>query len=654
MNLFKRLVEVAEERNAALDKTELFTSLSHQKMQVVIKSLKLVAFDEGDLVLRQGDENGDFFVIQSGECVAEVDGAVVSTYRGTGHFGERAISCDERQAASVRVTSASLLCFRMPRRVFRRLLHEMSQQPSTHSFFASIVNLTQVRIQALRKVKLFSSLNYREIERAVKATHVISFKRGDYVVRQGEQGSEFFMVDDGECVVEVDEKVVSTYTKGGYFGERALLHDEPRAASIRVTSDILKCFRISQSVFKNLMKERIKALRGVKLFNSFSSHEIEEAAEALEVAEYKKGDYVIRQHEQGSDFFIIDSGECVVEVDGAVVLEYSDGGSFGERALLHDEPRAASIKVTSEMLVCFRMAQKVFKKIMSHRIEALQQVKLLQSFGQRELTEAAEALELVSFKRGDYVTRQGEQGTEFSIIDNGECVVEVDGTVVHRYSDRGSFGERALLRDEPRAASIRVTSDVLSCFRISQHDFKAIISDRNDKERLIRQCPLFETMSDKQVAVLAGAFRRARYPVYEDAPPIIQQGEPTDENSCFYLLERGECAATILQPDGSQQEVKSYRTGDVFGEKALMESKPRAASIVPRMMRSSSLAPLTGSAILPWELTEETEETGDCKGEIVVLELSRAEFEKQLGSCMSQLQAQQYNSDPRKLLADFF
>ena len=81
--------------------------------------------------------------------------------------------------------------------------------------------------------------------------------------------------------------------------------------------------------------------------------------------------------------------------------------------------------------------------------------------------------------------------------------------------------------------------------------------------------------------------------------------------------------ATIWQPDGSPQEVKRYRPGEVFGEKALMESKPRAASIVSTT-------------------------------EVVVLQLSRAEFEMELGFSMSQFWATQYNSNPRKLLADFY
>ena len=40
-----------------------------------------------------------------------------------------------------------------------------------------------------------------------------------------------------------------------------------------------------------------------------------------------------------------------------------------------------------------------------------------------------------------------------------------DGAFVYNAGD--SFGERALLRDEPQAVNIVVTSDVLTCFYIS-------------------------------------------------------------------------------------------------------------------------------------------------------------------------------------------
>ena len=48
------------------------------------------------------------------------------------------------------------------------------------------------RTRALREVALFRSLTDREIALAVEVIEVVSFQRGDYVVRRGEMGSGFF------------------------------------------------------------------------------------------------------------------------------------------------------------------------------------------------------------------------------------------------------------------------------------------------------------------------------------------------------------------------------------------------------------------------------------------------------------------------------
>ena len=172
-----------------------------------------------------------------------------------------------------------------------------------------------------------------------------------------------------------------------------------------------------------------------------------------------------------------------------------------------------------------------------------------------------------------------ENGTHFYIVDGGEYRGEAnDGVFAYKAGD--SFKDCALLRDKPQIMDIGVASDALACFCISHRDFKLIISDRNRKEKLVKDCAIFETMSDEQVAVLVGAFRRVRYPFYPGAPPIVRQAAHASPESSFYLLEKGECVATILQPDGSQPDVKTYQPGGLFGEKALMESRPRAASIM--------------------------------------------------------------------------
>ena len=54
-----------------------------------------------------------------------------------------------------------------------------------------------------------------------------------------------------------------------------------------------------------------------------------EVAEALESITFKEGDYMVRQDEIGTKFFIVDAGQWVAEFDGEVVTTYCDGSSFG-------------------------------------------------------------------------------------------------------------------------------------------------------------------------------------------------------------------------------------------------------------------------------------------------------------------------------------
>jgi CRP-like cAMP-binding protein len=57
------------------------------------------------------------------------------------------------------------------------------------------------------------------------------------VIRQGDVGDRFYIVEAGAFSVDVDGRPISTAAEGGFFGEIALLQDVPRTASVRATGD---------------------------------------------------------------------------------------------------------------------------------------------------------------------------------------------------------------------------------------------------------------------------------------------------------------------------------------------------------------------------------------------------------------------------------
>lgn len=99
------------------------------------------------------------------------------------------------------------------------------------------------------------------------ALKVVICKKGESVVRQGEQGDSFFMVEEGQLVCQklvpgsityydlISDPVpadVWQYKAGDYFGELALLKDVPRQASIVCKTDCV-LLSLDRYGFKRLL-----------------------------------------------------------------------------------------------------------------------------------------------------------------------------------------------------------------------------------------------------------------------------------------------------------------------------------------------------------------------------------------------------------------
>lgn len=90
----------------------------------------------------------------------------------------------------------------------------------------------------LRKVEILSTIDHYEIAQIADSLKVVSFRQGEYVIKEGEIGDVFYMVEEGEAeatkTFEPGKNAISVkdYKTGDYFGELALIKGEPRAANI--------------------------------------------------------------------------------------------------------------------------------------------------------------------------------------------------------------------------------------------------------------------------------------------------------------------------------------------------------------------------------------------------------------------------------------
>lgn len=110
-----------------------------------------------------------------------------------------------------------------------------------------------------KSVDFFRQMDYYERVSLWDAVKKTKFYKDEEVIIEGELGDSFYFLLEGTAVVKKDidgvKKEVMDYGPGDYFGERALLTNEPRAATIVATSDVLLLAKLESRSFQRLLAE---------------------------------------------------------------------------------------------------------------------------------------------------------------------------------------------------------------------------------------------------------------------------------------------------------------------------------------------------------------------------------------------------------------
>ncbi|CAM9208512.1 unnamed protein product, partial [Phaeothamnion confervicola] len=299
---------------AALSGNFLFSALDPDDLAGCIDSMKPLAIAEGEVIIRQGDRGDVFFVLESGRAEVLVDDVVVAEYGSGGTFGELALMYDCERAATVRAAEATpCRLWTTDLRTFRSLLAT-----------AATSNILS-RCEFLRRVPLLEPLDLDQINKLADALAPESFHDGEYIIKQGEQGDAFYLIQEGvvrctqwRSATDASEVPLLTLSAGDYFGEMALMLEEPRAANCIAAGGPVSCLMLDRSKFFQLLgpiqtilqvNMRLRILKSVPLLSKLTDSELSAVADALCVQSFEDEDYIIRQGDEGSRFYMINEGE---------------------------------------------------------------------------------------------------------------------------------------------------------------------------------------------------------------------------------------------------------------------------------------------------------------------------------------------------------
>ena len=236
------------------------------------------------------------------------------------------------------------------------------------------------------------------------------------------------------------------------------------------------------------------------LFSNLEAKDLEIVIGAMDEKRFKSGEDVITQGDKGDCLFFVENGnlDCYKQfskgTEPVLVKKYQPGDSFGELALLYNAPRAATIRAVSDEVITWMLDRETFNHIVRDAAQKkrekyenfLKKVEILSTIDSYEIMQISDAIKSATYQKDDYIIREGEMGDVFYILEEGECVATKTlepgkpDTVIKDYGVGDYFGERALIKGEPRYANIIVKSDIAKVISLDRTSFKRLLGPIED------------------------------------------------------------------------------------------------------------------------------------------------------------------------------
>lgn len=228
---------------------------------------------------------------------------------------------------------------------------------------------------ALNNNQFLKRLDPQQIKDMVECMYGRNYQQGSYIIKQGEPGNHIFVLAEGRVEVSQGEKLLPSIPLWTTFGELAILYNCTRTASVKAITNV-KTWALDREVFQNIMRRTAQArdeeyrnfLRSVSLLKNLPEDKLTKIIDCLEVEYYDKGDYIIREGEEGSTFFILAKGMVKVtqSTEGhdqpQLIKILQKGEYFGEKALISEDVRSANIIAEENDVACLVIDRETFNQ----------------------------------------------------------------------------------------------------------------------------------------------------------------------------------------------------------------------------------------------------------------------------------------------------
>jgi CRP-like cAMP-binding protein len=245
----------------------------------------------------------------------------------------------------------------------------------------------------LRSLSPLDGLKSENLHALARKTVLRELSSGRLLFKEGDTDKRTYYLVSGVIELLHDNRSVLVIRGGSPEARNPLAPGIPRRYSARVVSDRVDYVSIDSDMLDMMLtwdqtgSYEVNELRGVdeegpssddwmtnllqtKAFHKIPPANIQAIFMRMQRVDYKPGDIVIKQGDEGDYFYVIVKGRCSVtretplNKEGIKLAELGIGDTFGEEALISDAKRNASVTMLTEGAL-MRLAKQDFRTLLN-------------------------------------------------------------------------------------------------------------------------------------------------------------------------------------------------------------------------------------------------------------------------------------------------
>ena len=352
-------------------------------------------------------------------------------------------------------------------------------------------------LKFINTTQIISHLDESDKSLLIQSLKIKNFKKDECLLKAHEKCSVIYFVKEGllQCVQD-DGTCVKTLTNGDNFGEKEILIDTNMEFNLITISDSV-CYFITLRTFKKMFGNKFRnfifynfmkaAFDCSKLFQTMNIFYIEKIFKFFSIVYLNKDNVAFPiGHIKSSKFVIIISGNLSNSKTDKIIGRPLDILFEEELMSLSQEKIKYAINPSPEVLFFEGDTKEILKYLRCNSLEDvlnrniifdnLTKIILFKSFSPLKLYKLIDLIQIEKYKNGEKIIKEGTKGEKFYIVKSGQVEVYQRNIYLRTLNSMEYFGERSLLTNEVRSATVIAKNDV-ELYSLDKESFNLNLSN---------------------------------------------------------------------------------------------------------------------------------------------------------------------------------